>query len=158
MPGLANVVVDNSTVSGSAFTAPGSVSNVTLANNSRWNMTGSSNLTNLVNDPSMIQFSPPVGDPQLAASYKTLTVVNYIGESGGIGLAYLSGQRRIAVRPAGDRRLARRRAVPPLHITNTTGPGALTAGNGIEVVSAINGATTAAWRLLARQYRGGRTL
>lgn len=142
VPGLANIVVDDSTVEGSAFTAPGSVSNVILANNSRWNMTGSSNLTNLVNDPSMIQFSPPVGDPQLAASYKTLTVVNYIGEDGGIGLhTYLGSDGSPSDRLVIDGGTATGRST--LHITNATGPGALTTGNGIEVVSAINGATTA---------------
>ncbi|WP_244480348.1 hypothetical protein [Rhizobium sp. Root1220] len=49
-------------------------------------MTGSSNLTNLVNDPSLIQYTPPTGDPTLLSSYKTLTVVDYIGEGGAIGL------------------------------------------------------------------------
>ena len=44
---------------------------------STWNMTGNSNVTNLTNDPSVINFSPPVGDPTLLSSYKTLTVNNY---------------------------------------------------------------------------------
>ena len=88
VPGLANILVDNSTVEGSALTAPGSVSNLTLVNNSLWNMTGNSNITNLINDPSLIQYAPPVGDPHALASYKTLTVVNYIGEGGGIAVAF----------------------------------------------------------------------
>ncbi|KQV82119.1 hypothetical protein ASC90_23685 [Rhizobium sp. Root1220] len=86
VPGLANVTVSHSTVIGSAFTALGSVSNVSLLDDSLWIMTGSSNLTNLVNDPSLIQYTPPTGDPTLLSSYKTLTVVDYIGEGGAIGL------------------------------------------------------------------------
>ncbi len=57
-PGLADIVATNSALTGSAFTAPGSVSNLTLVE-SLWTMTGSSNLTTLVNDPSRIEFSPP---------------------------------------------------------------------------------------------------
>ena len=99
---------------GSAFTAPGSVSNVTLLDNSTWIMTGSSNVTNLVNDPSLIQFTPPTGDPTLLASYKTLTTVNYIGIDGVIGLNTFLGLilRRptawssTAATPAASRRCA----------------------------------------------------
>ncbi|MGM4905911.1 beta strand repeat-containing protein [Tardiphaga sp. 866_E4_N2_1] len=76
VPGLANVTLSRTTVIGSAFTAPGSASNVTLLDNSTWIMTGSSNVTNLVNDPSLIQFTPPTGDASLLSSYKTLTTVN----------------------------------------------------------------------------------
>src|SRR5262249_15803014 len=83
-PGLANLLLDNSTVTGSAFTAPGSVSNLIMRNNSVWNVTGNSNLTYLLNDPSLIDFTPPVGDPTLLSSYKTLTVVDYVGEDGQI--------------------------------------------------------------------------
>ena len=46
-------------------------------------MTGSSNVTSLVNaDTSTIVFSAPVGDPTQLASYKTLTTVNYTGMGG----------------------------------------------------------------------------
>jgi len=34
----------------------------------------------------LIQFTPPTADPTLLSSYKTLTVMNYIGEGGAIGL------------------------------------------------------------------------
>ena len=55
-------------------------------------MTGNSNVTNLLNDPSVIDFAAPVGDPTLLSSYKTLTVNNYVGEGGQIRLnTYLAG-------------------------------------------------------------------
>lgn len=141
VPGLANVSLSGSHVTGSAFTAPGSVSNVTLSNNSVWTMTGSSNVTNLTNDPSLIQYTPPTGDPTQLASYKTLTVVNYIGIGGVLGLnTYLgtdgSPSDRLVVNGGNASGLS------PLRISNTIGPGALTTGNGILVVQATNGGTT----------------
>lgn len=146
-PGLANVTLSGSTVVGSAFTAPGSVSNLTLTNNSLWRMTGDSNLTNLVNDPSLIQFSVPVG-----GVFKTLTVNNYSGD-GAIGLhTFLAGDGSPSDKLVIDGGTAT--ALPAgntaLLITNardasgTLGPGALTTGNGILVVEAVNGGTTAA--------------
>lgn len=141
VPGLANVVLSRSTVIGSAFTAPGSVSNVSLLDDSRWIMTGSSNVTNLLNDPSLIQFTPPSGDPTLLGSYKTLTTVNYIGEGGAIGLnTYLGTDGSPSDRLVIDGGTATGNSF--LRIANTTGAGAVTTGNGILVVDAINGATT----------------
>ena len=124
-PGLANVTLRNSTVIGSAFTAPGSVSNVTLLDNSTWIMTGSSNVTNLINDPSLIQFTPPIGDATLLASYKTLTTVNYLGINGIIGLNTFLGSD-----PSPSDRLVidggNASGFSPLRIANTIGRGALT--------------------------------
>lgn len=141
VPGLANITLTASTVTGSAFTAPGSVSNVVMRDDSVWNLTGSSNLTNLLNDPSLIDFSPPVGDPTLLASYKTLTVVNYVGEDGQIALnTYLGtdgAPSDILVVDGGTATGA-----TSLIVRNTTGPGALTTANGILVVDTINGATS----------------
>lgn len=134
VPGLADITLTRSTVTGSAITVDGSVSNVTLVD-ARWNLTGDSNLTNLVNDPSLIDFSPPT-----AGVFKTLTVVNYSGD-GTIALNTVlgddsspsdtlvvdggnaSGPSFLAIKPAG-------------------GAGAVTLANGILVVDAINGATT----------------
>ena len=141
VPGLANVTLDNSVVTGWAFTAPGSVSNVTMLNESLWTMTGSSNVTNLVNDPSLIQYTPPVGDPTQLSSYKTLTVVNYVGIGGGIGLnTYLGDDSAPSDRLIIDGGTGT--GTSPLFIANTTGPGALTLADGILVVDAQNGATT----------------
>ena len=104
-------------------------------------MTGSSNVTNLTNDPSVINFLPPVGDPTLLSSYKTLTTTNYVRVDGQIRLnTYLAGdgspsdlghRRRHGDRhDNGDRNRYRRR-------------GALTTGDGILVIDAVNGGTTA---------------
>ncbi|WP_245311501.1 autotransporter outer membrane beta-barrel domain-containing protein, partial [Bradyrhizobium pachyrhizi] len=106
-------------------------------------MTGNSNVTNLINASSIIQFTSPVGDPTQLSSYKTLTAVNYVGQGGTIGLnTYLgrdgSPSDRLVINggTAGGNTF--------LKISNTTGGGALTTGNGILVVDAINGATTTA--------------
>jgi outer membrane autotransporter protein len=140
-PGLANVTLTHSTVVGAATTLPGSVSNVTLLDNSTWIMTGNSNVTNLINDPSLIQFTPPVGDPTLLSSYKTLTTVNYLGLGGLIGLNTFLGSD-----PSPSDRLVidggNASGSSPLRITNTIGRGDLTRGNGILVVDTINGGTT----------------
>ena len=49
-------------------------------------MTGSSNLTNVVNDSSIINFTAPTGDPTLLASYKTLSTTNYTGVGGSMAI------------------------------------------------------------------------
>ena len=141
-PGLADLTLTNSTATGSVLTDPGSVSNLTMID-STWNLTGSSNVTKLVNDPSLIDFSPPVGDPTLLSSYKTLTVENYIGEGGRIALnTYLgadgSPSDRLVIDGGGTAT-----GTTGLIFDNTTGPGALTTGDGILVVDAISGGTTA---------------
>jgi outer membrane autotransporter protein len=144
-PGLANVSLSGSTVVGSAFTAPGSVSNLTLSNNSVWRMTGDSNLTNLVNDPSLIEFSAPVG-----GVFKTLTVNTYSGDGaialhtflegdgspsdrlvidGGTATALATGNTALLIRNARD-------------ASGVLGRGALTTGNGILVVDTSNGGIT----------------
>ena len=67
---VASVNFDNSTLVGAVTTGAGSTSNMTLTD-STWNLTGNSNVTNLTNDPSVIAFAPPVGDPTLLSSYRT---------------------------------------------------------------------------------------
>jgi outer membrane autotransporter protein len=136
-PGLANVEVSGSTLTGAAITEPGSVSNVTLRDNSVWNLTGDSNLTNLVNDPSQILFSAPTNNV-----FKTLTVVNYVGEGQSlIGLnTFLAGDGSPSDKLVIDGGSATGQSL--LAITNAGGGGALTTGNGILVVDAINAGTT----------------
>jgi outer membrane autotransporter protein len=135
-PAIANIVASGSTLTGAAITAPGSTANVTLQNNSVWNVTGDSNLTNLTNDPSQINFSPPAG-----GVFKTLTVVNYIGAGGSIGLnTFLGGDGSPSDRLVINGGTASGNS--PLRITNAGGGGALTTGNGILVVNAINGGST----------------
>jgi outer membrane autotransporter protein len=136
-----NIVMDSSSVQGIALAAAGSTSNVTLRNNSLWTMTGDSNVTNLTNNSSLIQFTPPVGDPTLLSSYKTLTAVNYIGQGGTLGLNTFLG----ADGSPSDRLVVSGGTATgnsQLKITNTTGAGALTTANGILVVDAIAGGTT----------------
>lgn len=138
-PGDATVIASASTLAGSAFTAAGSTSTVTLANGTVWNMTGSSNLTNLTNDGSQILFSPPG-----ASGFKTLTVSNFTGANGAvIGLnTVLAGDGApsdklvITGGTAGGQTL--------LRFANVGGAGAVTQSNGIHVVDAINGGTTSA--------------
>ncbi len=135
------LIMDNSMVQGAALTAAGSTSNVTLRNNSLWTMTGSSNVTNLTNASSLIQFTPPAGDPTALSNYKALTAVNYIGQGGTVGLNTFLGTDG----SPSDRLVINGGAATGnslLKIANTTGAGALTTGNGILVVDAINGGTT----------------
>ncbi|MVT71222.1 autotransporter outer membrane beta-barrel domain-containing protein, partial [Bradyrhizobium pachyrhizi] len=101
-------------------------------------MTGNSNVTNLTNTLSEIQFAPPVGDPTQLSSYKTLTAVNYVGHSSTIGLnTYLGTDGSPSDRLVINGGTASGNTF--LKISNTTGAGALTTGNGILVVDAING-------------------
>ncbi|PSO15814.1 autotransporter outer membrane beta-barrel domain-containing protein [Bradyrhizobium sp. MOS002] len=150
-----NLTMDSSTVQGAALTIAGSTSNVTLQNNSLWTMTGNSNVTNLTNSSSLVQFTPPVGDPSLLSSYKTLTAVNYTGQGGTLGLNTFLG----ADGSPSDRLIINGGSATGnsfLRITNAGGPGAETVANGIAVVQAINGGTTATGAFtLAGEVRGG---
>ncbi|WP_445218542.1 autotransporter outer membrane beta-barrel domain-containing protein [Bradyrhizobium sp. Pa8] len=137
-----NLVSDGSTLQGAALTDPGSTSNVTLRGGTQWTMTGSSNVTNLTNTSSFIQFTPPAGDPTQLSSYKTLTAVNYVGGSGTFGLnTFLGTDGSPSDRLVINGGTATGNSF--LRIANTVGAGALTTGNGILVVDAVNGATTA---------------
>jgi outer membrane autotransporter protein len=134
----------SSTLTGSIFTEPGSTTNVNLTNGTRWNVTGpeNSNVSNLTNNASTIQFAPPTGDPTLLSSYKTLTAVNYTGQGGTLGLNTFLG----ADGSPSDRLVINGGSATgssSLRITNAGGPGAETVANGIQVVQAINGGTSA---------------
>ncbi|WP_165188938.1 autotransporter outer membrane beta-barrel domain-containing protein [Caulobacter soli] len=140
--GAAVLTISDSTLEGSAYTAPGSTSDVTLAADTTWTMTGSSNLTNLANDASSILFAAPTQDADQLASYMTLTTVNYTGAAGLIGLnTYLGhdgspSDRLVIDGGAGT-------GTSSLRITRAGGLGALTQADGILVVDARGGATTA---------------
>ncbi|MFJ1267974.1 autotransporter outer membrane beta-barrel domain-containing protein [Legionella lytica] len=141
VPGFANVLLSGSQVIGSAFTASGSISNLTMLNDSLWLMTGNSNVTNLDNNQSLIAYTAPTGNPLLLSTYKTLTTENYIGNNGFILLnTYLgsdpSPSDLLIINGGAEA------GSTGLYIRNTTGPGAFTLGNGILVVEAINGAST----------------
>jgi outer membrane autotransporter protein len=136
-PGLGNVQASGATLTGAALTEAGSVSNVTLRDDTLWNLTGDSNLTNLVNDPSRILFSAPVN-----GVFKTLTVVNYVGEGQSlIGLnTVVAGDGSPSDKLVIDGGSATGQS--QLAITNVGGTGALTRVNGILVIDAINAGTT----------------
>ena len=137
----ATMTSDSSTLTGAITTASGSTSNVTLADGTVWNMTASSNATNLTNNDSLINIIAPTGDPTLLASYKTLTVTNYTGTGGEIVLnTYLGTDGSPSDQLVINGGTAT--GTTSLTIHNTTGPGAETTGNGILVVNAINGGTT----------------
>jgi outer membrane autotransporter protein len=142
LSGTTNLTATGSQLTGAITTESSSTANVTLQGNTTWTMTGSSNLTNLVNDPSTIIFTPPTGDPTQLASYKTLTVTNYTGVGGSIDLnTFLGGDNSPSDRLVISGGSATGNTA--LVVTNTGGPGALTTGNGILIVNAVNGATTA---------------
>ena len=141
--GPASLVVSagSSHLTGAALTDATSFSDVALAGNTLWDMTGSSNVSNLTNDNSLIQYAAPTGDPTLLASYKTLTTVNYTGVNGRIGLNTYLGNDSVP----SDRLVINGGAgtgTTKLLIANTTGGGALTTADGILVVDAQNSATT----------------
>lgn len=140
-----------SQLEGIMTTAAGSTSNVTLHDDTTWTMTGNSNVTNLTNNDSFIDYTAPSN-----GAFKTLTAVNYTGEGGTIGLnTYLGADGSPSDLLVINSGAATGSTV--LHITNADGPGAATLANGIEVVSAINGATTAsgAFSLGGQEVRAG---
>lgn len=128
----------DSELTGAAQTEAGSTSNVTLSDQSKWNLTGNSILTDLTNTNSLIQFSAPDGD-----TYKTLTVGNYTGNAGQIGFnTYLDTDGSPSDRLIIDGGTAS--GSSRLLIANAGGQGALTTGNGILVVDTVNDGTTSA--------------
>src|SRR5262245_17150907 len=132
-----NVTASHSTLTGAAITDPGSISNVVLQGDTTWHLTGESNVTNLTNNASTIDFAPPVG-----GAFKTLTTMNYVGVGGTIGLNTFLG----ADNSPSDKLVINGGSgsgSTVLLVRNTGGPGAETVSNGILVVNAINGGTTA---------------
>ncbi|MGU3577265.1 autotransporter outer membrane beta-barrel domain-containing protein, partial [Brucellaceae bacterium C25G] len=73
--GALNLTADNSVLTGAVITqsSSGSTTNLTLSNDTLWNVTGNSNVTDLVNAESTINIASPTGDQTLASSYKTLS-------------------------------------------------------------------------------------
>jgi hypothetical protein len=139
--GTTTLNADASHITGTMVTDSVSTSTVNLSDRTLWNMTGNSNVTTLTNAASIIDFSPPTADPSLLSSYKTLTVNSYVGGGGTIGLNTFLGtdgspSDRLVINGGTAS------GTTLLRITNVGGPGALTHGDGIVVVQAINGATT----------------
>lgn len=131
------VVASSAVLTGAALTDVGTTSSVSLKQGTVWNLTGNSSITTLTNETSQILFSAPV-----AGAFKTLTATNYTGTNGLIRLnTYLgadgSPSDRLVVEGSAD-------GATLLRIANAGGPGQLTQTNGIMVVNAVNGGTTAA--------------
>ncbi len=153
MGDVATVDVSASTLTGAATTLPGTTSIVTLRDQTTWHLTGNSTLTTLTNAASQILFTPPS-----AGTFKTLTVNTYTGAAGGIGLnTVLAGDNAPSDRLVIDTGTAS--GTTGLTITNAGGTGAITQRDGILVVDAVNGGTTApgsfalARRAVARPLR-----
>ena len=150
VPGNASVDMSGSIVTGAALTDAGAWSEVSLNNTSLWFLTGNSVLSELTNNHSLINFSTPENN-----QYKTLMVNNYHGDNSTIALnTHLhddDSPTDLLVINGG-----KADGSTSLKITNTDGSGALTHGNGIKVVDAISGATTAteAFSLLSKVKAG----
>jgi outer membrane autotransporter protein len=116
---------------------------------SSWTITANSNLTGTITNAGLVEFTAP--DP-----FKTLTARNYVGVGGTLGLnTYLGSDGS-----ASDKLIINGGAATGnslLRITNAGGPGAQTRADGILVVQAINGATTApgAFTLSNGELRAG---
>ncbi|WP_341678808.1 autotransporter outer membrane beta-barrel domain-containing protein [Niveibacterium sp. SC-1] len=148
--GRASVDLSASVVTGSARTTSGSTADVTMRDTSIWRLTADSNLSALRNEGSLIEFSPPAG-----GQYKRLVVNNYQGANGTIVLnTYLFSDGSASDQLVVDGGQAS--GSSNLQIRNAGGPGAMTNGNGIQVVDAVNGATTEAgsFRLLSQVKAG----
>jgi outer membrane autotransporter protein len=150
LPGNAHINMSGSIATGAALTAANAYSEVALNNTSLWFLTGNSLLSTLNNNQSLINFSAPENH-----QYKTLTVNNYHGDNGTIALnTHLHDDNS----PSDQLVINGGHAdgSTNLKITNTDGSGALTHGNGIKVIDAISGATTAtkAFSLLSKVKAG----
>ncbi|MFZ0156163.1 autotransporter outer membrane beta-barrel domain-containing protein [Pseudomonas sp.] len=122
-PGLANINLASSLVTGSALTAQGSTSNLSMSDTSLWHLTDDSNLSTLSNANSLIDFSAPTG-----GKYKTLTANQYHGNNGTIALnTYLYDDQSPSDKLVIDGGKAT--GSSNLQIKNAGGPGALTKGN-----------------------------
>ncbi len=135
---------------GAALTEAGSRTDLSLQSGTLWHMSGSSNLTTLTNAASEIVFGAPAAAPDLQASYKTLTARSYAGDAGTIALnTYLGGDGSPSDRLVIDAGSATGQT--GLRVLRAGGEGALTLGNGIQLVAAINGATTTVDAFALRQ-------
>jgi hypothetical protein len=145
-----------SLLSGAILTGSGTTTNVTLQG-SDWQVTGDSNVTRLINDASDIHFAAPTGDPALPGSYKAIVTGSYAGLNGAtIEInTYLGGDGSPSDRLIINGGSAT--GATNLVVHNTSGGGAETVANGIEVVEAINGGTTApgAFMLFGEELREG---
>ncbi len=141
-----NIIADAASIANVAITANSTITGIerntftTVDASSTWIMNGNSDIHSLTLAGRAL-FTPPGGDPNFLASYKTLTTQNYIGQSGILGLnTFLGNDSAPSDRLVINGGNASGNTF--LRITNTIGPGDLTIANGILVVDAISGGTT----------------
>jgi outer membrane autotransporter protein len=129
---IANITLERSTWTGAAF----DVTNLTLIS-SDWNLTANSTITDALLNNGLIDF---VSEGNI---FKTLTVSGpYTGQKGIISLnTLLAGDNSPSDLLIINGNTATGSTI--LNIKITTGHGALTTNNGILIVNAINGGTTA---------------
>lgn len=134
--GTANIVLNN----GSHWTGEAYyLSNATIDATSLWTVPSDSLVTQTLRNAGRIEFTAPVG-----GVHKELWTRDYDGTGGTLAVyTYLgtdgSPSDKLILNNGG-----RAQGAGLLEVTNTDGPGDLTYGNGILVVQAIDGATTAA--------------
>lgn len=118
------------------------ITNATVEPTAIWTVTANSTVRQDVANAGLTAFTAPSGDPTQLASFKTLTMQNYVGAGGTLGLNTHLGTDG----SASDRLIINGGTASggsALRISNAGGAGALTTGNGILVVDTINGGTTA---------------
>ncbi|HWK33241.1 MAG TPA: autotransporter outer membrane beta-barrel domain-containing protein, partial [Hyphomicrobium sp.] len=132
-----NSIVDIDLATGARWTGAAlDVRNVEVDATSVWSITETSILRDTLTNAGQVAFVPPGSGP-----FRTLTTPNYVGNGGTLGLfTVLGGDGAPSNRLVIDGGTAT--GVSQLQITNAGGAGALTAGNGILVVEAINGGST----------------
>ena len=127
-----------STMTGAIQTDAASTSNVNLTNGSTWTMTGASVVSNLFVANSYVVFDKPGA----GGGFKTLTVNNYTGSGGFVTMnAVLGGNGSPTDRIVINGGKATGSTL--LTIRNIGGAGAQTTGNGLQLVSTINGGAIA---------------
>ena len=135
---VATLNANASTLTGAIRTDPSSTSTVNLTKNSTWTMTGSSVVTNLSVNSSVIVFAPPT----VGGGFKTLTVTNYVGAGANIRIyAALGGSNSASDQIVINRGSATGTTL--LTVTNVGGAGGQTTGLGIPIVVTTNGGTVA---------------
>lgn len=130
--------VDIALATGSQWTGAAlALTNVAVDPTSTWNVSGNSVLTQTLSNAGLVAFTPPA-----AGAFKTLTVANYLGQGGTLGLnTYLGADGSPSDKLVINGGMAT--GLTGLRVTNAGGAGAVTLGNGIQVVDAVNGGSTA---------------
>jgi outer membrane autotransporter protein len=114
---------------------------LTIDGSSTWNATGNSTLASLTN-AGVVNFPSLSGSATAPSSYHTITTGSYLGNNGTITMhTYLGADNSPTDQLVINGGTAT--GSTTLAVINTGGSGALTVANGIELVDAENGATTA---------------